>query len=195
MLRTVLVALDESPYTDAATTLALEWASHFDARLIGLVILDTPSVTRREAVPLGASAFKKERDQARLAEAQQHVMDFLSRFERRCSEAGVRSETFEDVGDPGECIVRQAHQSDLVILGRETHFRFETQAEPDSTLAHVLRNSPRPTVVVPRELTAGNGILVAYGGDAEVGRTLQTVQLLGLSGGETVHIVCIRRDS
>jgi nucleotide-binding universal stress UspA family protein len=197
VLRRVLVALDDSPYSETATTLAVEWGSRFGARLIGLAILDTASVLRREFVPMGASSFKKERDEALLADAQQHAMHFLSRFQQRCSEAGVAAETFEEVGDAGECILRQAHQCDLVVLGRETHFHFETQDAPDATLAQVLRNSPRPIVVVPRELPTekGTGILVAYDGGGQAGRTLQAIQLLGLADGETIHVVSINRDS
>ena len=31
MLRTVLVALDDSPYTEVATSLAIDWAKRFGA--------------------------------------------------------------------------------------------------------------------------------------------------------------------
>jgi len=70
----------------------------------------------------------------------------------------------EDVGEPADRILREAHRADVVLLGRETHFRFETQDRPDPTDALVLRQSPRPVVVVPRELPEGRGIVVAYGG-------------------------------
>jgi nucleotide-binding universal stress UspA family protein len=194
MLRTILVALDESPFSDTATTLALDWASRFGARLLGLGILDKPSITAPQPVPLGASAFKKELDEARLAEAQEHVLHFLGKFQERCSAAGIRAETFEDVGDPTKCILRQAHRCDVIVLGYETHFHFETQDAPDTVRAKVLRRSPRPIAVVPRYLPAGNGIVVAYGGGREVARTLQTFLLLGLAGGETIHLVSVTRD-
>jgi nucleotide-binding universal stress UspA family protein len=113
MLRTILVALDESPFSDTATTLALEWANRFGARLLGLGILDKPSIIAPQPVPLGASAFKKELDEARLAEAQEHVIHFLAKFQERCSAAGVSAETFEDVGDPTKCILKQAHRCDV----------------------------------------------------------------------------------
>jgi nucleotide-binding universal stress UspA family protein len=44
MLRSLLVALDGSPWSETATTLALDWAARFDARLIGLGVLDEPSI-------------------------------------------------------------------------------------------------------------------------------------------------------
>lgn len=194
MLRTILVALDESPYSDTATTLALDWGNRFGARLLGLGILDKPSITAREPVPLGASGFKKELDEARLADAQTHVARFLYKFQQRCSSADVPAGVFEDVGDPTKCILKQAHRCDVIVLGYETHFHFETQDAPDTVRAKVLRRSPRPIVVVPRELPKGSGVVVAYGGGREVARTLQTVQLLGLAGDETVHLLSVRRE-
>jgi nucleotide-binding universal stress UspA family protein len=194
MLQTILVALDESPYSDTATTLALEWGTRFGARLLGLAILDKPSITAPEPVPLGASGFKKELDESRLADAQEHVVRFLSKFQERCSAAGVTAEVFEDIGDPTKCILRHAHRCDVIILGYETHFHFETQDAPDTVRAKVLRRSPRPIAVVPRELPTGSGVVVAYGGGREVARTLQTFQLLGLAGGETVHLLSVCRD-
>src|SRR5258708_36395687 len=67
MLRTVLVALDGSACSFTATTLALDWARRFDARLLGLGIVDEPSIHRPEPVPVGAGAYQKARDQGRLA--------------------------------------------------------------------------------------------------------------------------------
>jgi nucleotide-binding universal stress UspA family protein len=193
MLRTLLVALDASPFSETAATLALQWATRFGARLIGLGILDTPSLTAAEPVPLGASYFKRERDTGRLLDAQKHVAELLENFQSRCEAAGLESEVFEEVGDAAQCILREAHQCDLVILGHESHFHFETQDKPDQTLAHVLHGSPRPIVVAPAALKPGNGVMVAYGGGSEVARTLQVVQLLGLAQGQTVHLVSVSR--
>jgi len=194
MLKTILVVLDESPYSETATTLALEWGRRFGARLLGLGILDKSSIIAVEPIPLGASGFKRERDEERLAEAQKHVTRFLAKFQKRCSAAGIPARIFEDVGDPTKCILKHAHRCDLIVLGRETNFHFETQHESDDVRAKVLRRSPRPIVVVPRELPIGSGVVVAYGGGREVARTLQTVQLLGLADGETIHLVAISRD-
>jgi nucleotide-binding universal stress UspA family protein len=195
MLRTILVALDESSWGEAAAALALEWAARFGARLLGLGILDKPSIIDRfDPVPLGAASFKKEADEARLVEAQKHVQRCLSKFGQRCLAAGIPADTFQDVGDPTDCILRNAHRCDVVILGRETYFHFETQDQPDSTLAQVLRRSPRPIVAVPRDPPAGTGVIVAYGGGREVARTLQTFQLLELAGGETIHLVSVQRS-
>ena len=194
MLRSALVALDGSAYSETATALAIDWARRYGARLVGLGVLDAPSIRGAEPVPLGAGAYKQARDEARLADAHRRVVDFLTDFRARSEAAGIAVELLEDIGDPADRILREAHRCDLVILARETHFHFETQEQPDDTLAQVLRGSPRPVVTVPRELPDGQGVLVAYGGGREAARTLQTLQLLGLAAGEVVEVVTIHRD-
>src|SRR5262249_30592426 len=161
MLRTILVALDDSPYTEAATSLAIDWGQRFEARLLGLGILDTAAIAKPEATPLGASSFKKERDGARIVDTHLRVQSFLTKFQERCSAANVKAEVFEDVGNPAANILRGAHRCDIVMLGRETHFHLDAQ-QSDATVAQVLRGSPRPLVVVPPDLRAGEGILVAW---------------------------------
>jgi nucleotide-binding universal stress UspA family protein len=194
MLRSTLVALDGSAYSETAVALALDWATRFGTRLLGLGILDEPEIDRPEPVPMGASAFKKHRDEVRLVDAHRHVLGFLADFRARGLAAGAHVEVVEDIGDPSELILREAQRCDVVVLGRQTHFHFETRERPDATLGHVLRGSPRPVVVVPRELPVGRGVVVAYGGGREAARTLQTFQLLGLAGDEEIHVVTVHRD-
>jgi nucleotide-binding universal stress UspA family protein len=194
MLRSALVALDGSVYSEPATALAIDWARRFGARLLGLGILDEPSIRSAEAVPLGAGAYKRQRDGVRMADAHHRIEELLAEFRTRCVAAGVPAELAEDVGDPGTCILREVQKCDVVILARETHFHFETQDRPDATLGQVLRASSRPVVVVPRVLPAGHGVVLAYGGGRESARTLQTLQLLGLAAGEPVEIVCVHKD-
>jgi nucleotide-binding universal stress UspA family protein len=122
VIRTALVAMDGSPHGDAAATLGIEWARRFDAKLVGLGILDEPSITRPEPVSLGAAAFKHRRDERRLAHAHQHVLAFLAEFHDRCAREGVRCAAVEDVGTPHDQILREAQSCDVVIMGRESNF-------------------------------------------------------------------------
>jgi nucleotide-binding universal stress UspA family protein len=186
MLRSALVALDGSAYSESAADLAIDWACRYGVRLLGLGIVDAPTIQRAEPVPVGAGAYKKARDEARLADAHRRVADFLADFRARGHAAGVALEVLEDIGDPPARILREAQRCDVVILGRETH--------SDETLARVLRGSPRPVVVVPRSVPEGQGILLAYGGGREAARTLQTFQLLGLAAGDAIEVVTIHRD-
>jgi nucleotide-binding universal stress UspA family protein len=142
-------------------------------------------------VPLGATAYKRERDEIRLTEAHRRILDFLERFRAHCDAVGVPCAIVEDIGTPHQQIVLEAAACDVVVLSQRTNFHFETQDRPDHTISEVLRLSPRPMIVVPGDDSGGAGVLVAYGGGREVARTLQTFTLLGLAGGETVHVVAI----
>jgi len=194
MLKTLLVALDGSVCSLTATMLAVDWARRFDAQLLGLGIVDEASIHRPEPVPLGAGAYKKARDEARMADAHHRVAVFLAEFRARAAGAGVHVEVLEERGEPAERIVFEAQRADVVILGRETHFNFETPERRDATLAQVVRTSPRLMVLVPDRVPEGTGVLVAYGGGREAARTLQLFALLGLAAGETLDVVTIHRD-
>src|SRR5215813_1270122 len=183
MLRSMLVALDGSACSFTATTLALDWARRFDARILALGIVDAVSTRRPEPVPLGAGGYKRARDDGRVANAHHRVAGFLADFRTRAMAAGARAEIVEELGDPAERILWEAQRTDIVVLGRETHFNFETPERRDATLAQVVRTSPRPMVVVPQTLLEGTGVLVAYGGGREAARTLQGFALLGLAAG------------
>ncbi len=190
----MLVVLDGSPSSEPVITLAFDWATRFNARLLGLGVVDAPSIERGEPVPMGAYGYKKARDEARLDEAHRRVVRLLGDFRARSAAAGVDATTVEETGDPGEQILREAQRCDLVLLGREMRFLFESQDRPNRALAHVIRGLPRPVVVVPRDPRDGRGIVVAYGGGREAASTLQTFVLLGLAAGEDIDIVTVRRD-
>jgi len=78
VLGSLLVALDGSPNSEAASTLACEWGRRFGARLLGLGIVDQPSIERGEPVPMGAYAYKKHRDEVRMVDAHRRVLEFLT---------------------------------------------------------------------------------------------------------------------
>ena len=51
MLRSVLVGVDGSEYSTAAVELGIRWAQRSGAVLVGLGIIDAPTISRPEPVP------------------------------------------------------------------------------------------------------------------------------------------------
>src|SRR5262249_33427984 len=160
-----------------AIDLAIQWGELFDARLVGVGVIDQPTILKAEPVPIGAFSYKEVRDEARLEDARSRVRQFLGEFQARCTGSGVTAHTVEATGHPADRILREAQRCDLVMIGRDTNFHFETQDSPDKTIASVLRACARPVVVVPPEPAPGRGVMVAYGGGREVARALQIFQL------------------
>lgn len=194
MLTSILIGLDGSAYSDVAVELGIRWAKRFNALLVGLGIVDEPTICQREAVPLGGASYKRERDEQLLADGRRKVEDFLERFGAQCAAAGVAYQEVEDVGLPYEEILRESHRYDLVLLGHETHFHFETSDRADQTLWHVLRSESRPVVIAPAELHPGKSVVVAYNESPQADRALQAFQTSGLDFDEEVHIICVDAD-
>jgi nucleotide-binding universal stress UspA family protein len=194
MPRTILVGLDGSPYSASAMEVGIRWARRASALLVGLGIIDEPTIRQPLAVPPGAMSFKVHRDQKLLADATRKVEQYLEQFALRCAEAGVSCKLLEDVGLPGDQILLEAQRYDVILLGRESHFHFETQAIADETLASVVKHSPRPVVAVPENPAEGTSVVVAYDGSLQAARALQAFQGIGWDGSQDVHVVCVHDD-
>jgi nucleotide-binding universal stress UspA family protein len=193
MLRTILIGLDASPYSSAAVELGIRWARRFDASLVGLGIIDEPTILGLDSAMFG-KAYVKYVDEPVLADARRHVDQILERFATRCAGADVTCEVLEDVGQPSEQILQEAQCYDLILLGQQTYFHFETRDRADETLWRVVKNSPRPVVVVPEALSGGDAIVVAYDGSLEVARTLYAFQETGLGASREVHVIGVDAD-
>ena len=194
MPRSILVGLDGSLYSTAAVEVGIRWAGRTNALLVGLGIIDEPTICKPVAVPLGAMAHKVRRDHQLLDDATRKVEQYLEQFALRCAEAGVSCKLLEDVGLPGEQIMREAQRYDVILLGRESHFHFETQTTADETLASVAKHSPRPVVAVPDDPAEGTSVVVAYDGGLQAARALQAFQGIGWDGSQQVHVVCVHDD-
>jgi nucleotide-binding universal stress UspA family protein len=194
MLHNILIGLDGSPESDIALELGIQWAIRPGAVLIGLGVVDEPSIRKAEPVGIGGSHYKQHCDQARLEDAKRRVEAFLTRFDQRCANAGVTHRTLQETGDPAERILFHAEDMDLTLLGQRTYFHFETQESEDHTLERVLRRGHRSVVAVPREPRGGGGVVVAYDGSGPAARALEAFQALELGQGREMHVVSVAAD-
>src|SRR5262245_53183503 len=191
MLRSILVGLDGSAYSAAAVELGIRWAQHAGAVLVGLGIIDAPTICKPQPVPLGASAYKVHHDATLLADASHKVAQFVADCAQRCTEAGVTCHSLQDTGLPATHILLEAQHYDLIMLGQHPFFHFETQDTPDDTLAVVVKQSPCPVVAVPATLPEGRAVLIAYDGSPHATRALHMFQALSLASAYDVHVVCV----
>lgn len=191
MLRSILVGVDSSAYSTSAVELGIQWAQRWDAVLVGLGIVDAPTICKPQPVSLGATAYKVQRDESLLADAHHKVAQFLEHCTQRCAEAAVTCQVRQEVGSPSECLLLDAQQYDLMLLGQQTFFHFETQEKPDETLHVVVKQSPCPVVAVPAMLPEGRTVVVAYDGSLHATRALHMFQALGLDSAYDVHVMCV----
>src|SRR5207244_5906172 len=93
-----LVGVDGSEYSTASVELGIQWARRSGAVLVGLGIIDAPTISRPEPVPIGGSAYKVHHDTSLLRDARHKVEQFLEHCARRCTEAEVTCQMLEDIG-------------------------------------------------------------------------------------------------
>ncbi|MDR3639034.1 MAG: universal stress protein [Isosphaeraceae bacterium] len=195
MVRSILVGLDGSPHSASAIRLGIDWARRDDALLVGLAVIDQPTIAAEEPVYLGGVPYADPiyyRD--RMADARREANQFLEQFALRCAEAGVACKVLEDVGLPADEIALEAQRYDLIMIGQKTRFHFEVSERRDDTLTRVLKESPRPVVVVPESWNEGQSVVVAYDGSLPAARALYAFEGAGLARGRTVHVVTVQRE-
>src|SRR5438270_315217 len=98
MIKEILVCLEASPSSEAATRTAIAIARDLGAALVGLAIVDEPDIRAGAATGIGGASFKHERDEVLVADARRQAADWLALFERRCREAKVPAHALEVVG-------------------------------------------------------------------------------------------------
>jgi nucleotide-binding universal stress UspA family protein len=192
MLKSILVGLDASEYSNAAIELGYRWASQFNCLLVGLGVIDAGSAggALPPLLPQARAAYEEL-----VVDTRRRIEHQIEQFSLRASQARIASKVLEDAGYPADQICLEAQRYDLVMLGQQTFFHPGLEGRSCDTLQKVLRSAPRPVVVVPRTLGEGSGVLVGYDGGLQAARTLQMFVSLGLGAIGPVHVVAVDPES
>lgn len=196
-MRTILVGLDGSDDCLPAVDLGIHWAKQFDSLLVGIGVVDEPSIRGFQPEGHVSPTYQVAYEQL-LKEARHKVERALERFAIRCSDDQVSFKLLEDEGQPCERILTELQRYDLLILGCRTHFRYASDQHPCQTLEQVLRATSRPVVVAPRSSAnePREGIVVAYDGSVQAARALQAFLATGLAvDSGPIRIVSVHSDS
>ena len=134
--------------------------------------------------------------EARLAVVHRQVEQLLEQFAARCAEAGVAHVEVKAVGSPHELIAAEAQSCDLVLLARGSHFHFTSRDDDtDEILKKILKDVPRPIVVVPATPFPDGPIVIAYDGSLQAARALAAFQTTGLGESREVHILSVAANA
>jgi len=194
MYHSALVALKPGQSNAVLISYAVRLARERGLHLHGIAVLDRERVAPPEAVPIGGSAFKVMRDEAVIAQSRQEVQDILAEFAAQCREAGVRYATIPHenglVGD----IAQAAHRHDLLLLGHTAGTGIARQSGGASPLHEILKESPRPAMVVPAMARQPGPVLVAYDGSRQAARAVAAFLASGLFVDHAVEVLSIHAD-
>jgi len=193
MLRSILVALDDTPGAEAARDAAFALARATGARLTAAVVLDRPHTqSEHESVPIGGAAFKARRDAKLTARAEEEAEAALAACTAAAGETPFDVLRLEDAPEPA--LLDAAATRDLIVIGRDcTLGRQQVADEVAPVIEHLLREGARPLLVVPPGFAwrEEGPVLAAYDGAAPARDAFQLFALLGLAGASPVRVAAV----
>jgi nucleotide-binding universal stress UspA family protein len=197
MLRSLLLALDDTPGAVAARDLAFAIARRHGAAVTGVLVLDRPhTLGLREPIPPGGAAFAEHRNR-RLAEAVEAEAEAVLAAARAAA-GDLPFEVIRREEAPEEALLAAGAAHDLIVVGRDSTLGREACDDGLSpTIEALLRDGARPLLVVPpgAAALAEGPVVIGYDGSIPAMRTVQLFALLGFAAAGPVRLLDCRADA
>lgn len=143
MYRSALVALKPGSSNDAPISLAVRMATERQMTLVGVSVVDLPTIAPSEPVPLGAGSFKVDRDREMLVRARTAAMQTLETFRSRCQAVGVECDWARPEGELAAEISRCAQRADVLVLGHKAKQDVTSIPVADSAIHQIVSRWPK----------------------------------------------------
>lgn len=196
MYHSALVALKPQGGNDILAEMAVSLATRHKLQLMGVAVLDPAVVRPAEAVPLGATAFKAQRDDVIKQQTLEQAQAELDLFARRCGEAGVPCTTAIRDGSLESQIPVAAQAADMLMVGHGGLSEACSEAREDvANLDSMLKYNSRPCIVVPCRTPPVDRIVVAFDGSLQAARAVHDFALSGLWPDATLHVISLAEDA
>lgn len=192
MIRSILVALDDTEGAQRARDLAIATARQTGAALTMATFLDWPHTRdAQEAVPPGAAAFKERRDAARSKRLEEEAEAAFAACAAAAGNTPFTRLRLVDAPQPALLAAGAAH--DIVFIGRDSTLGMQDCPEGLAPVIEaLLHDGARPLLVVPPGPPPGAGkVLVAYDGSIPAMRAVQIFALLGLGRDLQLRVVSV----
>jgi nucleotide-binding universal stress UspA family protein len=189
MIKRIVLGLTGSNLSQAAAETAITWARLYDIEIVAIAVIDIDRLTGAEAVPIGGSGFKSDRDAHVLREAHAEADKWLVNLAELTKSRHVSCQTRRRDGDPAKILLEESQRGDLLLIGCTGPHNGAKQSFDFETL---LRSATRPIVIAPANgIAAAASVLVAYDGSPECARSLQMFTSLGLASNRVVHLLSV----
>lgn len=198
MLRSILVAIDDTPGALAARSAAIGLAARTGAALTCAAVLDHPhTLGAVEPMPPGGIAFAERRNATLAARAATEAETAVAAAVAAAGAVPVASVILPDAPEPA--LLRAGATHDLIVLGRDcTLGREETDNGLAPCAEALIRDGGRPLLLVPPgspDHAAEDPVLVAYDGSMPAMRAIQLFALLGLAEQSPVKVISAHADA
>ena len=182
MIKSILLAIDGSSYTDSVIHAGIYFAKKLKAHLKVLSVIDVrpydwqAAVGSESIVPIipTASGSEESQETKKLA-----IEKMLAETEVLLKKEKITYSTEMPCGLPVDLICDQSRVADLVILGTRGEYRVWHEEMIGATLGPVSRQIERPLLVVGEKFEAVKHVLIAYDGSSAAAKALSLAGYLG----------------
>jgi len=177
MIKSILIATDGSASSIVATKYGCCLAKLFQAEVCGVNVVDVRALEGPLMSDIsGSMGF--EPFQSYLPKFEQILQEradgILEDFKGLCAEQGITAEVKRLSGIVPNVIAEEAKRVDLVVVAQRGEHAQWSAGLLGSTTETVIRKSPRPVLIAPREYRDIKKVLIAYDGSNESTRGLKT---------------------
>ncbi|MCZ6681008.1 MAG: universal stress protein [Candidatus Poribacteria bacterium] len=191
----ILLGLDGSSYSQAATEFACQIALKHSAAITGVAVIDLPDIERAIGpAPVGGIHYAEQAEQRLLKQTQEKVQGLLQNFEQVCQSKNINYAVHADTGRPFEEIIEESKYHDFLVLGQKTFFRYNVADEPGDTLDRILTRGLTAVLTVPDQVREIRNVLVAYDDSVQATRTIQMFLLLGIWNQCQITLLNVNED-
>ncbi|RMG69185.1 MAG: universal stress protein [Calditrichaeota bacterium] len=175
MIKSILLAVDGSPYSEPILQYGILLGKAFQARLRVLTVMDIRIFEWAVAIgvegfaPIIPSSTYQEESQRLLEEKAEKV---LQRASEVLGEAGVNFQLEKESGSPVDVILEKSKLADLVVMGSRGEFERWSDKMLGATLEAVTRQCTKPVFIVRKHFQPIKRLLVAYDGSVNSNRVL-----------------------
>lgn len=191
MLKRVLVLLGETPSSVAARRYALRLVARHKAEIAGMAGVDLPYIKKALPGRAGGSGYKAKLEESLIGQADEVRQRVRDAFSSECRAQNIPFQWLSFDGDPIEALCAAAEVRDVMITGHDTAFRGNVREPLSEILSDLLLTTPRPLIVCPDDLPAGENVIVAYDGSLPAMRSVQIFALLTVGMARPVHVISI----
>jgi nucleotide-binding universal stress UspA family protein len=176
MIKSILLAVDGSTYTDSQVKHCVQLARAFEAKVHVLTVVDIRMV--EWAVVLGTDGFVPVTPSAVYKNETLKILDekadaVLAKCESILKEESILFTADKIQGPPVDVICEKNHLVDMLIIGHRGEFAKWRRKLSGATLDAVVRQWSKPICVTQKTYRPINRLLFAYDGSEKANKALQ----------------------
>ena len=195
MIRRILLALDPDNDTPVAMRHAFEVAHRYGAHVTGIACVDTRRIEKSAAGGgIGSMHYAEKIREKLVNTTRKRATDLIKSFAEASEQQNITYSEIIKEGSPSERIIEETRYHELLVIGNDPHFFYGHPEERTTTLAHVVKGSVCPVLVVPDEYRAVKNVLFAFDGSTPASRAMQLFAMMKPFGADLdVHVVQVYR--